>query len=92
MTIVGLGAGTFVAAGLLTLNEKRATEPLLLPRLFRNGVFVLSVLVISLAAMGMFAAAVFLPLYFQLVLPFGGWRSRRCSVRCHPDGTATGRS
>jgi MFS family permease len=35
--------------------------------LFRSPVFVLSVLVVGLAAMGLFAAAVFLPLYFQLV-------------------------
>jgi hypothetical protein len=66
-TIVGLGGGALGAVGLLTLNERRASEPLLPPRLFRSSVFVLTVLVISLAAMGMFAAAVFLPLYFQLV-------------------------
>jgi MFS family permease len=42
-------------------------EPLLPPRLFRSAIFVLSVSVITLAAMGMFAASVFLPLYFQLV-------------------------
>jgi EmrB/QacA subfamily drug resistance transporter len=66
-TIVGLGGGALGAVGLLTLNERRAAEPLLPPRLFRSSIFVLSVLVISLAAMGMFAAAVFLPLYFQLV-------------------------
>jgi len=66
-TIVGLGGGALGAVGLLTLNERRASEPLLPPRLFRSSVFILSVLVIGLAAMGMFAAAVFLPLYFQLV-------------------------
>jgi EmrB/QacA subfamily drug resistance transporter len=65
--ILGLGGCALVAVGLLTLNERRAAEPLLPPRLFRSSVFVLSVLVISLAAMGMFAALVFLPLYFQLV-------------------------
>jgi EmrB/QacA subfamily drug resistance transporter len=66
-TILGLAGCAVVAVALLTLNERRAAEPLLPPRLFRSSVFVLSVLVISLAAMGMFAAAVFLPLYFQLV-------------------------
>ncbi|MEJ1979069.1 MAG: MDR family MFS transporter [Acetobacteraceae bacterium] len=65
--ILGLGGSAFVALGLLTMNERRAAEPLLPPQLFRSRVFVLSVLVIGLAAMGMFAAAVFLPLYFQLV-------------------------
>ena len=66
-TILGLGGIAIISVGLLTINERRAAEPLLPPRLFRNRIFVPSVLVISLAAMGMFAAAVFLPLYFQLV-------------------------
>jgi MFS family permease len=65
--ILGLGGTAAVSTALLTINERRAAEPLLPPRLFRSRIFVLNVLVISLAAMGMFAAAVFLPLYFQLV-------------------------
>jgi EmrB/QacA subfamily drug resistance transporter len=65
--ILGLGAVAAISIWLLIINERRAVEPLLPPRLFHNRVFVLSVLVICLAAMGMFAAAVFLPLYFQLV-------------------------
>jgi EmrB/QacA subfamily drug resistance transporter len=66
-TILGLSGVAVVSIGLLTLNERQAKEPLLPPRLFHNPVFVLSVLVIGLAAMGLFAASVFLPLYFQLV-------------------------
>ena len=65
--ILGLGCTAAVCGGLLVLNERQAAEPLLPPRLFHSPVFVLSILVIGLAAMGMFAAAVFLPLYFQLV-------------------------
>jgi EmrB/QacA subfamily drug resistance transporter len=65
--ILGLGGTAVVCIGLLVFNERRAAEPLLPPRLFHIPVFVLSVLGIGLAAMGMFAAAVFLPLYFQLV-------------------------
>jgi EmrB/QacA subfamily drug resistance transporter len=65
--IFGLAGTAFIAFALLILNERRAAEPLLPPRLFRTPVFVLSVLGITLASMGMFAAAVFLPLYFQLV-------------------------
>jgi EmrB/QacA subfamily drug resistance transporter len=65
--VLGLGGGAVVCIGLLTMTERRAAEPLLPPRLFRNRIFVLSVLAIGLSAMGMFAAAVFLPLYFQLV-------------------------
>lgn len=66
-TILGLGCAAIASIGLLTINERRAVEPLLPPQLFQNRVFVLSILVIGLAAMGLFAASVFLPLYFQLV-------------------------
>jgi EmrB/QacA subfamily drug resistance transporter len=66
-TILGLAGTAAVSIGLLTVNERRAAEPLLPPRLFHTPIFVLSILVVSLAAMGLFAAAVFLPLYFQLV-------------------------
>jgi EmrB/QacA subfamily drug resistance transporter len=65
--ILGLGGTAFVSIGLLVMTEGRAAEPLLPPRLFHSRVFVLSVLTIGLAAMGLFAASVFLPLYFQLV-------------------------
>src|SRR6202034_1520967 len=66
-TILGLGGVAAVSIVLLVATERRAAEPLLPPRLFRSQVFVLSVVVVGLAAMGLFAAAVFLPLYFQLV-------------------------
>ncbi len=65
--ILGLGGVAAVSVGLLAMNERRAAEPLLPPHLFGSRIFVLSVLAIGLAAMGLFAAAVFLPLYFQLV-------------------------
>ncbi|WP_428484461.1 MDR family MFS transporter [Rhodopila sp.] len=67
LMILGLGGTAVVSIGFLTMNERRAVEPLLPPRLFRSRIFVLSVLTIGLAAMGLFAASVFLPLYFQLV-------------------------
>jgi EmrB/QacA subfamily drug resistance transporter len=65
--ILALGGTAAIAVFLLTRVENRAAEPLLPPQLFRNRIFVLSVLAVGLSAMGMFAAAVFLPLYFQLV-------------------------
>lgn len=65
--IFGLAGVTIVSLVLLIINEGRAAEPLLPPHLFRNRVFLSSVLVIGLASMGLFTAAVFLPLYFQLV-------------------------
>jgi EmrB/QacA subfamily drug resistance transporter len=66
-TILGLGGVAAACIALLVVTERRAAEPLLPPRLFRSRVFVLSVVVVGLAAMALFAAAVFLPLYFQLV-------------------------
>jgi EmrB/QacA subfamily drug resistance transporter len=65
--IIGLACVALVSVGLLTMTERRAAEPLLPPQLFRSPIFVLSVVAIGLSAMGMFAASVFLPLYFQLV-------------------------
>lgn len=52
----------------LALVEARALEPVLPLHLFANRVFVLGVAVISLSAMALFAAVVFLPLFFQLVI------------------------
>lgn len=65
--ILGLAGIAIGALWLLVVNEGRAAEPLLPPHLFGNRVFLSSVLVIGLASMGLFTAAVFLPLYFQLV-------------------------
>lgn len=67
-TIVGLAICAALFIGILAVVENAATEPLLPPRLFRNHIFVLCALAIGLTAMGLFAAAVFLPLYFQLLL------------------------
>jgi EmrB/QacA subfamily drug resistance transporter len=52
----------------LALVEVRAVEPVLPLHLFANRVFVLGIAVISLSAMALFAAVVFLPLFFQLVI------------------------
>ena len=64
--IIGAAAALLCAA--LALVEARAAEPVLPLHLFTNRVFVLGVTVISLSAMALFAAVVFLPLFFQLVL------------------------
>ncbi|MDA8099609.1 MAG: MDR family MFS transporter [Nitrospiraceae bacterium] len=53
---------------LLVMREQRAAEPVLSPHLFRNRVFIVASAVMALTFMGLFGAAVFLPLYFQLVL------------------------
>jgi len=66
--ILALAAATVVCFGALTAVESRVAQPILPPILFRNRVFVIGAGVISLAAMALFAAAVFLPLMFQLLM------------------------
>ncbi len=66
--IVSLAALTAALAVLLVLVEQRSLEPVLSPRLLRNKVFVISTGVMAITFMGLFSAAVFLPLFFQLVL------------------------
>ena len=67
-----LDVGGLIALGLLlipvfVLVESRAKEPILPLRLFRIRDFTASVLAFFLAAMGFFAAVVFLPRWFQVV-------------------------
>ncbi len=66
--MLGLEAATLAAFGLLVSVERRVAQPILPPDLFRNRVFVVGAGVIALAAMALFAAAVFLPLLFQLLM------------------------
>ena len=66
--ILGLGAATILCFGALAAVEVRVAQPILPPTLFRNRVFVIGAGVIALAAMALFAAAVYLPLMFQLLM------------------------
>jgi EmrB/QacA subfamily drug resistance transporter len=68
--ILGLAGGALVLAAALVVQEGRASEPILPPRLFRCGVFVVAVLVLGLTGFALFEAMVFLPLFFQLVLGY----------------------
>ncbi len=65
--IVGLSlAGIALLVG-FAFQERRASEPLLPPSLFRNDIFNVSSAMSFLMAMAMFGAIVYLPFYFQLV-------------------------
>ena len=66
--ILSLLAATIVSFGALAVVESRVAQPILPPDLFRNRVFVIGAGVIALAAMALFAAVVFLPLMFQLLM------------------------
>ncbi len=66
--VLVLAAAALASYCLLVPVERRAAQPILPPDLFRNRVFVIGAAVITLAAMALFAAVVFLPLMFQLLM------------------------
>jgi EmrB/QacA subfamily drug resistance transporter len=66
--VLGLAAvaiGSFMA---LAFVERQAAQPIRPPALFGNSVFPMGAAVIALATMALFAAVVFLPLMFQLLM------------------------
>lgn len=65
--VVGLGVLGLALIAALAVQERRAPDPLLPPRLFSNAVFVRGVILAFFASLGLFAATFLLPLYFQLV-------------------------
>jgi len=67
LTVGGLIALGLLLAAVFVFVESRAKEPIIPLGLFRNRTFTASVLAIFLAAMGFFAAIVFLPRWYQVV-------------------------
>ncbi|HWD51543.1 MAG TPA: MDR family MFS transporter [Acidimicrobiales bacterium] len=65
--IIALGAAAAAFVTAFILWERRASEPILPPSLFRVGIFRVSSGVSFLLAMVMFGAIIYLPLYLQLV-------------------------
>jgi EmrB/QacA subfamily drug resistance transporter len=64
--LIGLLAGTVVAAVAFVLVELRAQEPILPLRLFKNPTFTLATGVGLVIGMGMFASLAFLPTFLQM--------------------------
>ena len=65
--IVGLAiAGALLLVGFL-VAERRAPEPVLPPRLFKNRVFVLTSAVGFVVGFALFGAVTYLPLFLQVV-------------------------
>jgi EmrB/QacA subfamily drug resistance transporter len=62
LTMFGIGV---VFLGLFLWRESRATEPIMPLDLFKNRIFVLSVITVSLVGLGMFGAIINLPLFIQ---------------------------
>ncbi|MCX5188549.1 MFS transporter [Streptomyces sp. NBC_00268] len=65
--IMGLGAGALVATVLFFVAERFAIEPLIPPRLFRDGVFNITALVGLVIGVALFGAASYLPTFLQMV-------------------------
>ncbi|MFJ9351858.1 MFS transporter [Streptomyces sp. NPDC101237] len=65
--ILGLGAGAVAAAALFLLAERRAAEPLIPLRLFRDPVFNVTGLVGLVIGVALFGAASYLPTFLQMV-------------------------
>jgi EmrB/QacA subfamily drug resistance transporter len=69
--IAGLAAGAVVLFALCVVQERRASEPILPPRLFADRVFLVASLVNVLTSIIMLGGIVFMPLFLQLVYGLG---------------------
>lgn len=66
--IIGLAVAAVVLLGLFLFQEKRAEEPILSLRLFRNRVFTITSSGGFIVGLAMFGGIVFLPLFLQVVI------------------------
>jgi EmrB/QacA subfamily drug resistance transporter len=73
--ILGLGAGGCVLLILFVVQELRAVEPILPPRLFQNDIFRIANGASIMVAMVMFGTTMLVPIYLQLVAGAGAGRS-----------------
>jgi EmrB/QacA subfamily drug resistance transporter len=64
LILLGVGA---VLLGCLIMQERRAPDPILPPRLFTHSVFLRGVMVAFLSSLVLFGATFILPLFFQLI-------------------------
>jgi len=67
-TILGLATAGVVCLALFLLQERRAPEPLLPLRLFKNSVFTITSAAGFIVGLGLFGGVVFLPLFLQVVI------------------------
>jgi EmrB/QacA subfamily drug resistance transporter len=67
-TIIGLAVGGAILIALFVMQERRAAEPILPLRLFRDSVFTVSTTASFLVGLTMFGSIVFLPVFLQLVV------------------------
>ncbi len=65
--IIGLAILSLTATGLFVLQERRAAEPIIPLQLFKNDIFITSVLLSILSGIAMFASILYIPQYQQVV-------------------------
>ncbi len=65
--VVGLFVVGALALAAFAVQERRAVEPIIPPRLFANGIFDASAGMSFLVALAMFGAIIYLPLFLQVV-------------------------
>ena len=65
--ILGLGGAGLLLLAMLMRHEGRAIDPILPPRLFRNGTFLAGVGIAFFTSLGLFGVTFLLPLFFQLL-------------------------
>ena len=68
--ILGLGAVMSLSLAVFIIAERKAEEPIVPLGLFRNRIFLVSILISFLSAIGMFGAIFYIPLFAQTVLGF----------------------
>ena len=64
---IGMGIGSVVLLGLAVVQERRAAEPIIPPRLFKIPTFRITSLAGFIVGVAMFGAIVYLPQYLQIV-------------------------
>lgn len=69
--VVTTGLLGLLLLGGLTMQERRATDPLLPPRLFANDIFIRGISVAFFGSLALFVATFLLPINFQLVHGYG---------------------
>lgn len=73
--IIGLIISTLVFGLAFVLWERRAAEPLIPMKLFKNDIFSVSVILSTLTGIGMFASILYIPQYQQIVRGYSPTKS-----------------
>jgi EmrB/QacA subfamily drug resistance transporter len=73
--VVSLIAGGIVLCGLFVAQERRAKEPIIPLRLFKNDIFTVSIILSLLSGIAMFAAVLYIPIYQQTVRGYSPTKS-----------------